>query len=439
MTVTISDVNKNHRIRILDHLYRFCDFEKRRNTSYIFKNYNLNNIRKLLNRLGNPQKYFRSFHVAGSKGKGTITHLMAYLLEAMGYYTGHTVSPHLIDERDRFYIQGHKTTWEEIIPVMEDVLEAVDKLVEINNCNPTLFDIFTAVAFLFFYRSKIDIAIIETGLGGRWDSTNCLESSDLIACLISLIDYDHMDKLGSTLPLIAEEKAGIIKDGIPVFTINANPGVIEVLRKHSFEKGSSIYFFGNKHQDFSPLLKENIILKKTTEYIPEPTLSNLNLAISCLTTLGYPLSQKHVREVMNRLPIPGRYHKIENLLIDGAHTPSSLRALVSDIRLDPWTMGFKTIKIFFYCLYDKDTRGMVREIPLEWDMSFFDCDLHYVDFRKVLDVKEMINKVRKKTLNTVKSLAEIKWREHPQVLHIFTGSFRLVGKILGELEELDKE
>ena len=167
----------------------------------------LTNIQTLCNQLGNPEKMFKSIHVAGTNGKGSTSHMLASILQKAGYKTGLYTSPHLHDFRERIRINGRMIPEKNVVWFTEYIRESIE-LVE-----PSFFEITVAMAFDWFARENIEIAVIETGLGGRLDSTNIIIPQ---VSVITNISYDHMDLLGETLQKIAYEKAGIIKPGVPV-------------------------------------------------------------------------------------------------------------------------------------------------------------------------------------------------------------------------------
>ena len=167
----------------------------------------LTNILALSERLGNPEKKFKSIHIAGTNGKGSTSHMLAAILQKAGYKTGLYTSPHLHDFRERIRINGHVIPENNVIRFTEYIQDSIEQI------EPSFFEITVAMAFDWFAKEKIDIAVIETGLGGRLDSTNIISPE---VSVITNISYDHMDLLGETLQKIAFEKAGIIKPGIPV-------------------------------------------------------------------------------------------------------------------------------------------------------------------------------------------------------------------------------
>jgi dihydrofolate synthase/folylpolyglutamate synthase len=167
----------------------------------------LTNTIQLCEALGNPQRKFKSIHIAGTNGKGSTSHMLAAILQTAGYKTGLYTSPHLKEFTERIRVDGNEVSQEFVV----DFVRRIRPL--IGSIKPSFFEITVAMAFDYFAKEQTDIAVIETGLGGRLDSTNVIHP---ILSIITNISWDHMDLLGDTLPKIAYEKAGIIKEGVPV-------------------------------------------------------------------------------------------------------------------------------------------------------------------------------------------------------------------------------
>ncbi|OHD61148.1 MAG: hypothetical protein A2096_03840, partial [Spirochaetes bacterium GWF1_41_5] len=337
-------------------LYRWTDYEKRRHASYNSVNYNLEAITEICRELGNPQNDFKSFHIAGTKGKGS-TSFWLYTILKNKYSAGLYVSPHVIDERDRIISNDKKITWKEFC----DVFYAVERAVKKTKTAPTFFDIVTACAFLYFSRKKIQYAVIETGLGGRLDSTNIIIPQ---ASIITNISYEHTDKLGNTLARIAAEKAGIIKPGIPVFSGAGAPEARKVIKKTALEKNARVIetspvtgsFSGDKFQ------KENILLAKT-----------------CAEYFGF--FDNSCRLIMNNYLLPARFQKIKNFIIDGAHTPSAFAKLLASL---PAGCDFL---VFF--LPDKDIETCIGMLPPKAAVYFIRLPLPWLS----LDQKKIYYRI----------------------------------------------
>lgn len=193
----------------------------------------LTNTIALLNRLGNPQASFPSVHIAGTNGKGSSAHAIASVLQEAGYKTGLYTSPHLKEYTERIKINGQEIDQQSVVTFVQHINDTIESV------KPSFFEVTVAMAFWYFAQQKVDIAVIETGMGGRLDSTNVLLPE---ICLITRIGMDHMQFLGDTLEAIAGEKAGIIKPAIPVVIGENNPTIHHVFESKSNLEGSPISF-----------------------------------------------------------------------------------------------------------------------------------------------------------------------------------------------------
>ena len=192
----------------LDYIYSFVDQEKLQPDKYEQKRFDLTNMHALLGMMGDPHRRLRAVHVAGTKGKGSTCAMTASILQAAGYKAGLFTQPHLHTFRERIQINGRLITEEEMVALLEALKPSIAQLPD-----PSTFEIMTAMAFQYFAEHEVDFAVIETGLGGRLDTTNVIEP---LVAVITSISYDHTYILGHTLEEIAGEKAGIIKEGRPV-------------------------------------------------------------------------------------------------------------------------------------------------------------------------------------------------------------------------------
>src|SRR5580765_6304 len=187
------------------------------------------NIQKLSDFLDDPHKRFKSIHIAGTNGKGSVSHMLAAILQTAGYKTGLYTSPHLKDFRERIKINGEMVSEEFIIDFTERI-KTISEQIE-----PSFFEITVAMAFEYFVEQNIDIAVIETGLGGRFDSTNIITPE---LSVITNIGWDHMNILGDSLDKIAYEKAGIIKENVPVIVGEASDEIEKIFARVAKEKNS---------------------------------------------------------------------------------------------------------------------------------------------------------------------------------------------------------
>ncbi|MEJ7913864.1 MAG: Mur ligase family protein, partial [Chitinophagaceae bacterium] len=210
----------------------------------------LTNTKTLCTHLGNPQTKFKSIHVAGTNGKGSVSHMLAAVLQANGYTTGLYTSPHLYDFRERIKINGVMVDENFVIDFIEKLRPLIESL------QPSFFEITVALAFHLFAEQKVDVAIIEVGLGGRLDSTNVILP---LASVITNIGWDHMNILGNTLEKIATEKAGIIKKAVPVIIGERDSDTAFVFDATAASKNAPAYFASDRFTPKSYRWKDDLL------------------------------------------------------------------------------------------------------------------------------------------------------------------------------------
>ena len=215
----------------VDYLYHKLPMFSRMGSAAIKKD--LTNTVLICEQLGNPHKKFKSIHIAGTNGKGSVSHMLAAVLQTNGYKTGLYTSPHLYDFRERIKINGEMVSEGFIISFVEKIKPIIEEI------EPSFFEITVAMAFAYFAEQEADIVVVETGLGGRLDSTNVILPE---VSIITNIGYDHMNILGDTLEEIAKEKAGIIKTGIPVVIGEKKEETKNVFFKTATEKNAPLFF-----------------------------------------------------------------------------------------------------------------------------------------------------------------------------------------------------
>ncbi len=345
----------------------------------------LDRMQALLKKLGNPQNEFRSVHVAGTKGKGSTCVLLETALRACNYTVGSFTSPHLMDVRERISINGQMIPHAAFTELLRQVGDAADKLPAKMGA-PTYFEALTAMAFLRFAEQAVDLAVIETGLGDRLDSTNVITPE---VSIITAIGLDHMQLLGSTPEAIAREKAGIMKPGVPTIPIDQSEGVATVLAEAAEEVGAELRVLG-KSIDFSyrfeasPKLGPHSCVCLTTERssfehvsVPLPgehQALNCGLALAALDLLrgrGFELKETPMIESLEGVTLPGRMELVSTsprVMIDGAHNPDSLRALMRSIGAH---VPYDSMVVVFGCAEDKDIDALLREISLGADKVVF--------------------------------------------------------------------
>src|SRR5687767_2851444 len=222
--------------KTLDYLYSFVDYSLKHSSELAKAEFNLNRVFALMEELGNPHTKYPIIHVAGTKGKGSVSALCASALQAAGYKTGLYTSPHLLDFTERIQINGEPISHEQLIELVEEIKPAVAKIPKL-----TTFEITTAIGFLAFAKQNVDAAVFEVGLGGRLDATNVLTPK---VSVITSLSYDHMAVLGDTLAKIAGEKAGVIKEGVPVVSAPQAEEALQVLGRVANERHAPFTLLG---------------------------------------------------------------------------------------------------------------------------------------------------------------------------------------------------
>ncbi len=375
--MTVADV-KNYTTGV-KWLMEHIDHEAQRIVKYSDESFNLDRMRSVLGLLGNPQSQVRAVHVAGTKGKGSTCHMVSSMLEACGYTVGLFTSPHLIDLRERITINGVMVTYPAATQLFRQVAEAESKMTD----GPlTFFEIITAMAFKHFADEAVDVAVLETGLGGRLDCTNVCEP---MVTAITQISLDHMHILGESLPEIATEKAGIFKANVPAITIDQPGGVMNVFKEQAERIGAPLMVTG-KDIDFSSRFESNRELGPHTrvcltterskfEHLAVPLKGehqamNCGLALSIIDSLkghDFNLPDAKVIEGLAKTPAQGRMEQVwplPRVYIDGAHNPSSLQALIKALGAH---IQYDSLVMIFGCNQDKDVDGMLEQVALGAD------------------------------------------------------------------------
>ena len=345
--------------------------------------FSLDRMAKLAKKLGNPHEKFRSVHIAGTKGKGSTATMLARMLQACGLKVGLYTSPHLCDIRERIRVNGDQITQAALARLIGTAEPHLDAMAEEK---PTFFEIFTALAFRHFADEKVDIAVIETGLGGRLDSTNIV-LPEVVG--LTSISMDHTQQLGNTLTKIATEKAGIFKPDVAAVSVAQEPEVRRALRKVAKEKGIDLAFAGDDIE-FSYRVESSreqgcharICLttpRSRFEHLPVPLWGehqavNCGLALAMLDQLklrGFDLDDHKAVAGLKDLALPGRMEMVSpdpRMLLDGAHNAASMAALMRAIAQH---IPYDSMVMIFGCGGDKDITGMMEQMATGADKVIF--------------------------------------------------------------------
>ncbi len=298
----------------------------------------LENVSRLLAAMGDPQKKWPAVHIAGTNGKGSTAAFLYSILQEAGYKTGLYTSPHLVDFSERIRINQQLIDWPTIVEYTREIKQEIEKT------KATFFEATTALAFRYFAEQEVDVAVIETGLGGRLDATNL---TDPLVSVITSISFDHMQYLGESLRQIAREKAGIIKRGVPCVTNNSRPDVLEELKLKCREKNSplSVLNIG----DHIEIIEETITGSRFHLQMPEFSLQDLQISLAgnhqvlnaALAVLALKkagalyASAENIREGLLKARWPGRLQIVEDhplTLLDVAHNPDGFLNVFTYIR-----------------------------------------------------------------------------------------------------------
>lgn len=368
----------------VEYLYSRLPMFSRQGASAIKKD--LHNTLKLCAALGDPQHRFKAVHVAGTNGKGSVSHMLASVLQQAGYKTGLYTSPHLRDFRERIRINGEMIPEEKVVTFVEKQRELIESV------DPSFFEVTVGMAFDHFAREGVDIAVIETGLGGRLDSTNIIHP---LLSVITNIGYDHMAILGDTLPEIAAEKAGIIKHGVPVVIGEAIDEVKQVFFAKAAKEQSPIIFASEEwtihpeeQQDSGHL---HLIARKTGETAEDSAsenhleldltgsyqLKNVRTVLSAIEILresGFGISDSQLYSGLSHVAtstgLMGRWQTIANdprTICDTGHNEDGIREVLTNLK----RLRYSQLHFVIGMVKDKDVSKVLSLLPK--DAVYYFC------------------------------------------------------------------
>ena len=391
-----------------------------------------------LSLFNHPEKNFPSFHIAGTNGKGSTAAMLHRILSLAGYHTALYTSPHLVSFTERMRIDDSEISPDAVTELAEEVRVTTAAA----NVSLTFFEYITVMAFIYFARQKIEVAVVEVGLGGRLDATNLVVP---VVSVITTISKDHEVYLGADLFSIAREKGGIIKHGIPV-VVGAMPGrVTDLFRDMAKDRCSPCYFFG---QDFRISLKDEGVFDYTGIKRNYVSLSlalrgrhqrnNAAVALAALElgSEAFPVSEDVVREGLKTVSWPGRFEIVrENptVILDGAHNGEGVSALAAEV--EEFRQGRK-IKLLFASMEDKDWRLMLGTLTRFTD----EVVLTRVSMERSADPQLLATQLRDNVFYRViedprRGLNFLLENARPSDIVLVTGSLYLLGEIRPVLRE----
>lgn len=408
----------------------------------------LTNTLKLCNALGNPQDKFKSVHIAGTNGKGSTSHALAAVLQDAGYKTGLYTSPHLTDFRERIRIDGIPVSKEWVVAFVERNKKLIEEV------NPSFFEINVAMAFAAFAEQEADIAVIETGLGGRLDSTNVITP---LLSIITNISYDHKDLLGNTLAEIAAEKAGIMKQNVPTVIGEQNDETERVFFEHSVHKQSPLYYAQSlwgmvrvdqdaKYQYYKAVNNaRREMYDLHTDLLGNYQQHNLKTVLTATELLSHqgfnltiPATIAALAKVKRTTGLRGRWDWIQEyppIVCDVAHNPAGITEVIKQFQ--SITAHGKHIVIGF--VKDKDIHETLALLPK--DAVYYFCN---ADIPRALPATELKSIAEQYGLHGIAyhsvaaAVTVAKDALHKDDALLITGSFFIVGEALSmwELENV---
>lgn len=346
---------------------------------------------------GHPHRRFRTIHVAGTNGKGSTSHTIAAILQAAGYKVGLYTSPHLIDFRERIRVNGTPVDKQFVIDFIEKERDFFEPL------HPSFFELTTAMAFQYFAMQKVDIAVVEVGLGGRLDCTNII-TPDL--SIITNISPDHTQFLGNTLAQIASEKAGIIKPGIPVIIGEATEETRRVFLKKATEVSAPITFAEEQETIHTATPTADGYIYETSHYgtlygelcgdYQVKNTQTILTALQALTSIGYAIDNEAVHKGFSNVTattgLMGRWQKLGDsprIVCDAGHNTGGISYIVKQLA----RQEYSTLRIIIGMVNDKDIDGVLAMLPREAIYYFTQASV-----KRALPAQELARKASKHKL-----------------------------------------
>ena len=397
----------------LDWLFQqLASFQRVGQSAY---NEDLGNINVICSLLNHPQNNFKSIHVAGTNGKGSTSHLIASVLQEQGYKVGLYTSPHLKDFRERIKVNGEMISQKEVVDFVNAHME------DFTEIGLSFFEMSTALAFAYFSDQKVDVAVIEVGLGGRLDATNIINPE---LSVITNVAFDHQHLLGDTIALIAKEKAGIIKEGVPVVLGATSEEVRYVVAEIAAQKGSKLILSSKNISYESGLLGA----------CQQENTDTVCTAIEQLRLLGWDVSEASFKlgllRVVENTSLRGRWEQISSspmVICDTGHNPHAMRSIVKQLN----KMSYNKLFMVIGMVGDKDVSAILELLPKGANYIF--CQPH---IPRALSVHDLFNKATQYSLkgqkiqNPLDALVEARKQAQQNDLIFVGGSTFVVAEIL---------
>ncbi len=399
----------------------------------------LNNTIRLCASLGNPQTKFKSVHIAGTNGKGSVSHMLAAILQRAGYKTGLYTSPHLKDFRERIKVNGEMIAEEFIVNFTQNIIPLIDEI------DPSFFEITVVMAFEYFAQQQVDIAVIETGLGGRLDSTNVIIPE---LSVITNIGLDHTNILGDSLEKIATEKAGIIKEGVPIIVGEVLEETLPVFEQIASEKKAPLIIASQRRHVLGwKWEKHQLIVEVAEEHNTDHKVYNLDLpglyqiknlltvleACTQLQLKGYDIGQKAELEGLKyskkETGLHGRWEIIKHsplIVLDVAHNEDGVKQVLEQVEVT----DHNELHVILGMVKDKETDAVLKLFPKTAHYYFTQAQIP-----RALSTESLYNKatahglIGKSFPDANTALNEAKLKADPKDMILVCGSVFLVAEV----------
>ena len=405
----------------------------------------LDNIRELLERLGNPQDQLRVVHIAGTNGKGSTLAFLAGIFRESGYRAGRYVSPASFSYEERFRINEENISKKDLCFYMEKIKNVAEEMVKDGLSHPTMFEIETALSFLYFLDKKVDVVLLETGMGGRLDATNVVKKP--IATVIASIGMDHMQFLGDTLEKIASEKAGIIKEGCPVISYDNTKEVNEVIKNKAKQMHAKVTFVNSagirvlqeslNGESFSYRSSDGRWYEKIEiPLLGRHQINNAALALETLNVIKnyYCISDFQTEDGMRKTIWRGRIEILERepmVICDGVHNPDGAKSLLSFLQ-----NNFTNQRLIYIMgvLSDKDYEQMVQILAPAADKIYTVAP----DNPRALSSRELCNCISKYHQNVeerqrlAECLSEVRQKAEKDDVIIICGTLSFQNELINQ-------
>ncbi len=401
----------------------------------------LENTKAILRHLGNPQENMKILHVAGTNGKGSVCSYLASILNVAGKHTGLFISPHLVNINERFVIDEEQVSDKEFLEAFHIVMDCVEQIQKEGYAHPTYFEILFLIGMVLFDKAGVEYLVLETGLGGRLDATNAIAHP--IATVITSISLDHTEYLGDTIEAIAGEKAGIIKEGVPVIYDASRPEVEAVIKRKAEELHApafgiypemyKISSMTNKHIDFSINSGYYDYIELSISSVAEYQVMNGTEAVTAIKVMDVEgeFTDDMIKQGMTAMRWQGRMETVlPGVIIDGAHNEAGVKEFVKTAkRLE----GDESITLLFAAVGDKDYHHMIeticRNLRIGQVIVTEVGGYRSVDAEKPAELFEQFGRAQVKTCPDVEEAFTEALKEKGDGILFCVGSLYLVGSI----------